>query len=367
MHIKIEREKLLPTLNLVCSVVEKRQTLPILANLYLIYENGTLNIVGTDIEVEISQIIGGIEGDNGSFTVSARKLLDICRMLPGNAVINFKMDNDKVVISSGRSRYTLKVLEANDFPRIEAGNWEERFKIHQNSLKTLLDNTSFAMAVQDVRYYLNGILFEIKSRRLRAIATDGHRLAQSDVEIELDIDDVRQLIVPRKAIAEISRFLDGDGDAELTVEISKNHLKLSKDNTVLITKLIDGKFPEFKGVLETELGIVIQLNRSEFIEMLTRVAVLTTDRFKGVRINLDKNQMMVTANNPEQEEAVEEMVMDYNGDKVETGYNVSYLIDAARVVNGENIEVHLQGNDGICIVRQPNEQNSTWLVMPMRI
>ncbi len=367
MHIKIEREKLLPTLNLVCSVVEKRQTLPILANLYFNHENGVLNIVGTDIEVEISRTIEGVQGENGAFTVSARKILDICRMLPENSLISFKMDTDKIIISSGRSRYTLKVLEANDFPRIEAGNWEERFKIKQNSLKNLLDNTSFAMAVQDVRYYLNGILFEIKSKRLRAIATDGHRLAQSDVEIDVDVEEVRQLIVPRKAIAEIGRFLDGDEESELTIEISKNHLKLSKDDTILITKLIDGKFPEFKGVLETELGIVIQLNRTEFVETLTRAAVLTTDRFKGVRINLDKNLMMVTANNPEQEEAVEEMGIDYNGNKVETGYNVSYLIDAARVVNGEKIELHLQGNDGICIIRQPNEQNSTWLVMPMRI
>ena len=358
---------MLPTLNLVCSVVEKRQTLPILANLYFHHDSGVLNIVGTDIEVEISQTIEGIEGDNGSFTVSARKVLDISRTLPASAVINFKMDSDKVIISSGRSRYTLKVLEANDFPRIEAGNWEERFRIPQNSLKKLLDNTSFAMAVQDVRYYLNGILFEIKDKSLRAIATDGHRLAQSDVEIDLNIDEVRQLIIPRKAIAEIGRFLDGDEETELTIEVSKNHLKLSRENTVLITKLIDGKFPEFKGVLETELSIVIALNRADFIEMLTRAAVLTTDRFKGVRINLDKNLLKVTANNPEQEEAVEEMVMDYTGEQIETGYNVSYLIDAARVVNGENIEVHLQGNDGICIIRQPNDLDSTWLVMPMRI
>ena len=369
MNIKIEREKLLPAIVLASSVVEKRQTLPILANLCFDHIDGKLSIVGTDIEVEISKVVDSREGDNGSFTISARKVVDICKMLPDEAVINFRKDADKVVVSSGRSRYTLKLLESQDFPRIKAGEWEERFKLTQSDLKSVLDNTSFAMALQDVRYYLNGILFELTRGQLRAIATDGHRLAQSDIAINMDMeeDQVRQLIVPRKAIAEINRFLDGDPELELTIEMSKNHLKLTKEGTVLITKLIDGKFPEFKGVLETELGIVATLNRAELIDVLLRASVLTTDRFKGVRINLEDNLLKVTASNPEQEEAVEEIVMDYSGESIETGYNVSYLIDAARVVKGDTIELHLQGNDGICIVRDPNSRASTWLVMPMRL
>jgi len=367
MNIKIERTQLLPALNLVGSVVEKRQTLPILANLFFNLQDGKLRMVGTDLEVEISENIDGVQGDNGSFTVSARKILDICRMLPENAAISLKSDGDKVIVSSGRSRYTLKTLEANDFPRIEAGNWEERFKIKQPLLKSLLDKTSFAMAVQDVRYYLNGILFELAHQRLRAIATDGHRLAQSEVDIEFENQELRQLIVPRKAIAEINRFLDGEDESELTIEISKNHLKLTRGETVLITKLIDGKFPEFKGVLETELTTVVTVDRSEFIEKMNRASVLTTERFKGVKVVLDNDVMRITANNPEQEEAVEEMVLDYKGDVVETGYNVSYLIDSARVIGSEKLELHLQGNDGICIIKQPDDARSTWLIMPMRI
>ena len=367
MNIKIDRQILLPALNLVSSVVEKRQTLPILANIYFDHQDGKLHMVGTDLEVEISESVTGAQGENGSFTVSSRKILDISRMLPENAVISLKKNSDNVVVSSGRSRYTLKTLEPTEFPRIEADNWEERFKIKQVDLKRLLDKTSFAMAVQDVRYYLNGVLLELDKDTLRAIATDGHRLAQSDVDIALDPGDPRQLIVPRKAVTEINRFIDADSEEEITIEISKNHLKLTKGETVLITKLIDGKFPEFKGVLDTELSIVIKSNRAEFIETMNRAAVLTTDRFKGVKIALEPGVMRITANNPEQEEAVEELEIDYDGDVIETGYNITYLIDAARVVDTEEIELHLQGSDGICIIKQPDDNRSTWLVMPMRI
>lgn len=367
MKIKIDRSELLPTLTLVSSVVEKRQTLPILANLYFGVEDKKMTLVGTDLEVEISESIEGVQGDNGNFTVSTRKILDISRMLPDNASISLKSDGEKVVVTSGRSRYTLKTLPADEFPRIETGNWEERFKINQLFLKRLLEKTSFAMAVQDVRYYLNGVLFEIGQNRIRAIATDGHRLAQSEEEINLSIDDIRQVIVPRKAVSEIARFLDSDQEVDILIEVSKNHLRLSRNGTTLITKLIDGKFPEFKGVLDTELNIVVPVNRSELIDTLTRAAVLTTDRFKGVKLTLKDGTLSVTANNPEQEEALEEMGVEYKGDSIETGYNVAYLIDAARVISGEKVELHFQGNDGICILKQPGDDVSTWLVMPMRI
>ena len=367
MNIKIARENLLPALNLVSSVVEKRQTLPILANLYFNLANGKLNLVGTDLEVEISESITDVTGDNGAFTVSSRKILDITRMLPENAPISLKHESEKVIVSSGRSRYTLKTLEAGDFPRIEDNVWEERFTINQLSLKTLLAKTAFAMAVQDVRYYLNGILLELTQNCLRAIATDGHRLAQADVDISLDTKEGRQLIVPRKAIIEINRFLEAADDQAITVEINKNHLKLTKGETTLITKLIDGKFPEFKDVLETELNIMITVNRAKFIETTTRAAVLTTERFQGVKIVLEPGVMRITANNSEQEEAVEELEIDYAGEKIETGYNASYLVDATRVISTENVELHLQGANGLCIIKQPEDSRSTWLVMPMRI
>lgn len=369
MKLKIDREKILPTLSLVSSVVEKRQTIPILSNLFIDLIDGKLKVTGTDLEVEISETIDGVQGDNGSFTVSTEKIFDIVRMLPENAPISVKQDKDKVVVTSERIRYTLKTLPVVDFPKITTGNWEERFKIKQLTLKSLLDKTAFAMAVQDVRYYLNGVLFKLSGKQFRAIATDGHRLAQSDVDIDLNLSEARELIVPRKAIVEINRFIDEDEETELTVEISRNHLKLSKHETVLITNLIDGKFPEFKEVLENVFDIIISVNRSEFIDTLSRVALLTaaSDRFRGVKLNLKDGVLRVTASNLEQEEAVEEMAVEYNGEPVEIGYNVVYLIDAARASNSNTIELHLRSNDGICVIKQPNDERTVWLIMPMRI
>ena len=369
MNVKIDRAKLLPTLSLVSTVVERRQTLPILSNLFFALKKGKLDVIGSDLEVEISEVIDDVSGDDGSFTVSTQKILDIARMLPETADISFKQEKDKVILTSGRSKYTLKTLPADDFPRIETGKWEEKFTIKQMTLKALLDKTAFSMAVQDVRYYLNGVLLKIADKKLQAVATDGHRLAQSDVDIDHQTKEARELIVPRKAIAEINRFIDDDAEGELTVEMSTNHLKLSKPNMVLITNLIDGKFPEFKSVLETALDVVVSVNRTEFIETLNRAAVLTStsERFRGVKLNLAEGVLRVTASNMEQEEAVEEMAVDYAGDAVESGYNVVYLVEAARASHRDTIELHLQGNDGICVIKQPEDDRTTWLIMPMRI
>ena len=368
MNIKIDRSTLLPVLNLVSSVVEKQQTLPVLANLYFNLEDGRLTIVGTDLELEISETLEGVDGDNGEFTLSARKVVDICRMLPDEAGIQFNNDGEKVVVTSGRSRYVLKTLPADGFPRIEVDSFEERFKIKDVSLKRVLDKTAFAMAVQDVRYYLNGILFELGLNTLRAIATDGHRLAQSEETIPLSVEKLRQIIVPRKAVAEINRFLGHLDETEITVQISRNHLLLTRGNTTLITKLIEGKFPEFKGVLDTVMSASgIQVGRNELVDKLTRAGILTTDRFKGVKLRLAEGNITVTANNPEQEEALEEITVEYDGAPIETGYNVSYLIDAAKAIAGDTVILNFQGNDGICILNQPDDEVSIWLVMPMRI
>ncbi len=368
MNIKIERSVLLPTLSLVESVVEKQQTLPVLANLYFGLEDGHLTIVGTDLELEISETLEGVDGDNGAFTVSARKVLDICRMLPAEAVINFASNGEKVLVSSGRSRYSLKTLPTDDFPRIEVSNFEERFKISDLNLKRILEKTAFAMAVQDVRYYLNGILFELGLNTLRAIATNGHRLAQSEETIQLSVEKLRQLIIPRKAVAEITRFLGNMEETEITVQMSRNHLKLSRGNTTMITKLIEGKFPEFRSVLETTMSATgLQVNRNELIETLNRVGILTTERFKGVKLRLAEGNLTVSANNPEQEEALEEITVEYDGEPIETGYNVAYLIEAAKAITGDTVIMNFQGNEGICIMNQPGDELSIWLVMPIRI
>ncbi|MCY3769923.1 MAG: DNA polymerase III subunit beta [Gammaproteobacteria bacterium] len=367
MNITIERSKLLPALNLVTNVVERKQTLPILSNLHISLEDEQLTLVGTDLEVEISGTIEQVQGENAAITVSARIILDIVRMLPEHAVISMVRDDSNLTVSSGRSRYTLRTLDAGDFPRIEAHNWEERFKINQIALKTLLEKTAFAMAVQDVRFYLNGLLFELRDNNLRSIATDGHRLAQTDTGISLDSMDTRKLIIPRKGITEITRFLDAEEDVELTLEMNKNHLKVTKGKTMLITKLIDGNFPDFKEVLETDIQVSVVLDRQKLIGTLNRISVLTADQFKGAKVVLESGNMRITSTNPDNEEALEELELAYSGEKLTTGYNLNYLIEAARAVTTDEIEMHFQGNNGICIIREPDNQQSVWLVMPMRM
>ena len=378
MNFNIHKNRLLPVLTRVSTVVERRQTLPILGNLYFGLAGGKLTLVGTDIEMEISETIDDVQGGDCEFTISSRKISDIVRILPENAVILIELEKDRVIVSSGRIRYTLNTLDAESFPRITGEKWEERFRISQRELKTIVDKTAFAMGIQDVRYYLNGLSMEMQENNLKALAADGHRLAQTSTDVTLASNEERQIIVPRKAVKEIVRFLDGDDESELIVEVNSNHLKITwgksaqSDNTgypapVLITKLIDGKVPEYKSVLETELNIVIRVNRSAFLEALTRAAVLTTDHEKGVKITMEQNNMRIVTRNNENEESVEELEIDYDGAVFEAGYNISYLIDPARAVTTEELELNFQGNEGICVMKQPGDERSIWLVMPRRL
>lgn len=384
MKITVDREQILPTLSMVSSVVEgKEQTLPVLHNLYFNLKGGVLDVIGTDMEMEVSQRINGVKGDDGTFTMSTKKFHDIVRILQESAAISIKQEkNDRAVITAGKSRYVLRTLPGEEFPRIQVANWEERLKIKQSRLVELLEKTAFAMAVSDVRYYLNGVLFQLTDKQLRSIATDGHRLAQSDMDTGLKVKEMRELIIPRKAVNEITRLLgggrddeaDGDGDdaaaddVELVLEMNANHLKLTRGDTVLITKLIDGKFPEYKAVLENKFDLLVKAERKEFIGTLSRVAVLCTNKLhRGIKIHLDKGKMKVTATNQEQEEAEDQMEVEYTGKSVENGYNVDYLIDVARACRGDTIELHVQESEGICVLKQPDDERTIWLVMPMRL
>ncbi len=328
--------------------------------------------------MEISETIGDVQGGDCEFTLSSRKISDIVRILPEDSVILFELEKDRAIISSGRIRYTLNTLDAEFFPRIAEGKWEERFKINQRELKVIIDKTAFAMGVQDVRYYLNGLSVEMRENSVKALAADGHRLAQTSVDVTLASNEERQIIVPRKAVNEIVRFLDGEDESELTVEVNSNHLKVSWGKSgqpddsghpapILITKLIDGKAPEYKSVLETEMKIMIQVSRTTFLETLTRAAVLTTDHGKGVKVTMEQNNMRLVTRNSENEESVEEIEIDYSGAAFEAGYNISYLMDPARAATTEELELHFQGNEGICVIKQPGDEQSIWLVMPRRL
>jgi DNA polymerase III subunit beta len=366
MYFEIEKNRLIKPLTLVTSVVEKRQTLPILSNIYVKLENGTLTLVGTDLEVEISFSIPDVIGEDGECTVTARKLYDICRSLPEKTAIKIKSDGVGAQIQSAKSRFKLQTLPAADFPRLDTKAWEERLKIPDASLKKLLDSTAFSMAQQDVRYFLNGVLFEVKEGRLRAVATDGHRLAKSEVQLENGDFNLRQVIVPRKAVLEMQRFLEGT-DEELTLEINPNHICLTNSNSTLITKLIDGRFPDYETVMAQQLNVVLLQDRSELIDVLTRTAILTNEKFRGIRLNLSSNLIAVTAHNPEQEEANDEIITTYDGPEVDIGFNVNYLLEALKALNTDLVELKLQDSNSGCTIREPDDEETLYLVMPMRL
>lgn len=375
MKLTVDRNELFPALSQISNVVERQQMLPVLANVFIKHVAGKITLITSDLEMEISKRINSVKGDDGEATVSARKLVDIARMLNDDAVISLVQEGDTMLVSSGRSRYKLDHINPEDFPRLETDNeqyqWEESFTINKVALKMVLDKTAFAMAIQDIRFYLNGILFRLEQDKLTAIATDGHRLAQTDTKIPRPADAVRQLIVPRKAVAEMQRFLDGEDDVDdtdIAVEVSKNHLKLTQSETVFITKLIDGKFPEFRDVLDTETKSNIVLGRVQFIDALNRVAVLTSERFKTASIEAKaKDKTILITLRAGREEAAEDLEADCGGDGVKSGYNVNYLIDVARAVTTEKIELNFQGDNGICIAKQPEESQSVWVIMPVRM
>ncbi len=366
MKITVKREQLLKPLQHIASVVERRQTLPILSNTYLNYDGTTLRLTGTDLEVEVITGLTAVEGSVGETTVGARKLLDICRALPDGADLQITAEGDKATVRSGRSRFVLQTLPASDFPNIETEAWEREFSIGTDDLHALLERTAFAMAQQDVRYYLNGLLLDIDAAVIRGVATDGHRLAKSEVAVSGDGQTSQQAIVPRKAIQELLRFL-GESEGEANIKLNPNHMRVEIDDITFTTKLIDGRYPDYEKVLPRDIPVALQLDKAQFRDTLSRAAILTNEKFRGVKIELSKGQMKVTAHNPEQEEANDEMVIDYDGAELEVGFNVSYLIDAINALPGESVQFNLKDQNSSCVLRTAEDEKTFYLVMPMRL
>ena len=373
MNISISREQLLPALISTSSVVEKRQTLPILSNLLMKQSNGQLSITGSNLEVEVNKTINGLGTDEVEVTLAANKLVEICRALPAGSMLNIKIDQGKAILTSGKSRFTLKSLPSNEFPELQAMDYQERFTLPVTALKSILEMTSFSMAAQDVRYYLNGILLEVESNRVVAVATDGHRLSKSEALLDdSQTPDKHQIIIPRKAIQEIMRLLTalsetgGEGES-VRLELNSKHLKLSAGDTVITSTLINGQFPEYESILAADLDKSIQIERQHFVEALTRIAVLTNDRLHGVRLNFRDNVLKISTNNPEQEEAEDEIECVYEGEEITTSFNVNYIIEALKVINSENVLINIKDNDSVCLLDKPGYTLSAWLVMTMRL
>ncbi len=366
MQINITRDELLKPLSYVAGVVEKRQTLPVLSYVLLRQQGGSMSLTGTDLEIEVIATIKKTEGNDVDLTLPARKLFDICRALPGGAEISIKKDGEKAIIKSGKSRFTLATLPVADFPYIQALQWEQALTLSRKNLKTLLEQTHFCMAQQDVRYYLNGLLLEFAEKRIRAVATDGHRMAVSEITVDKAIKSAKQIIVPRKGIQEMMRLLD-DTDEQIEIHVGTNHFKAQTSEYAFTSKLIDGRYPDYTKVIPSAQSKLLKLPRETLRETLARVAILSSEKYRGVRLSLGNKVLKVTAHNPEQEEAQEELTTDYSGDTMEIGFNVNYMIDAISALNTDQVVFGLSDPNSSCTFISPNTQYPQYVIMPMRL
>ncbi|MFZ3203693.1 DNA polymerase III subunit beta [Pseudomonas sp.] len=367
MHFTIQREALLKPLQLVAGVVERRQTLPVLSNVLLVVEGQQLSLTGTDLEVEL---VGRVSLDEpaepGEITVPARKLMDICKSLPNDALIDIRVDDQKLLVKAGRSRFSLSTLPANDFPTVEEGPGSLTLSLSQSRLRRLIERTSFAMAQQDVRYYLNGMLLEVQTGILRAVATDGHRLAMCSMAAEIEQTERHQVIVPRKGILELARLLT-EQDANVSIVLGQHHIRATTGEFTFTSKLVDGKFPDYERVLPRGGDKLVVADRQGLREAFSRTAILSNEKYRGIRLQLASGLLKIQANNPEQEEAEEEIAVDYNGNQLEIGFNVSYLLDVLGVMTTDQVRLILSDSNSSALVQEADNDDSAYVVMPMRL
>ena len=368
IQFSLAREQLLKPLQLVSGVVEKRQTMPALSNVLLEVENQQLSMTGTDLEVElIGRVSLSEAADNGAITVPAKKFLDIVRSLPDDAIVSLKQDNERVLVNSGRSKFILSSIAATDFPNIEHDKDIEEYAMPQNTLAALIDSTSFAMAQQDVRYYLNGMLFELNESSVRTVATDGHRLALCSRHIDnLEVSERKQVIVPRKGILELSRLLEKEDDA-IQVYLSASHLRATTAAFTFTTKLVDGKFPDIERVIPRNGDKELVGDRQVMKSIFARAAILSNEKYRGVRMILSEGNLVVKANNPEQEEAEVAVEVDYHGPDLEVGFNVSYLLDVMNVITGDQVRFVLSDANSSALLTDFDDDSAMYVVMPMRL
>lgn len=365
MKVTAEREKLLAPLQAVMGVVERRQTMPVLANVLLNVRQGKLFVTATDLEVELVSAGEVTVLEAGDITVPGRKLLDILRALPEKLVVSLVVEGEKVVIKAGRSRFSLTTLPAAEFPVIEDIHAQQSVQLPRKELLRLVEKTHFSMAQQDVRYYLNGMLLEIDGQVLRAVATDGHRLALSEAPLSVKAKTSQQVIVPRKGVLELQRVLTEEGDAELA--IGTNHVRAQIGDVRFTSKLIDGRFPEYSRVIPAAASHGIRADRDILRQALQRTAILSNEKYRGIRISVKNNVLTVQAHNPEQEEAEEEIEVAYAGKDLEVGFNVNYLLDALAAIDGQEVELGITDSNSSCLIRSPGNAASRYVVMPMRL
>jgi DNA polymerase-3 subunit beta len=365
MKLTAGREALLKPLQAVIGVVERRQTMPILANVLLVAKDGEVSVTATDLEVELVANADVQVDSPGEVTVPGRKLLDICRALPEDAQLAISLSGEKLSIKSGRSKFSLTTLPAAEFPTVEDISSGKSVSVSQEVLARLLEKTHFSMAQQDVRYYLNGLLLETGGKVLRAVATDGHRLALCEVEVEGGDASQQQVIVPRKGVLELQRLMSGEGD--LAIELGTNHIRIQLDGIRFTSKLIDGRFPEYQRVIPQDNSNALSADRGLFRSALQRTAILSNEKYRGIRLIIRDNNMVLQAHNPEQEEAEEELSIEYSGEEIEIGFNVNYLLDALGAIESDEVTLAVVDGNSSCLLREPGKDDCKYVVMPMRL
>lgn len=367
MKFSINRELLLKPLLLVSGAVERKSTLPILSNVLLDVSGQSLTLTATDLELEmVSYAQVDNHAEDAKVTIPARKLLDICKSLPDDSILEFELVNDVINISTGRSKYSLSTLSADDFPNIEEWKGDVEFQLLKSEFLRLIESTHFSMANQDVRYYLNGMSIETEGNEIRSVATDGHRLAICKISNETLALPTRQVIVPRKGILEIIRLLD-PLDESVKVFLGSNHIRIIDAEFSFTSKLVDGRFPDYRRVLPRNGDKILETSREEMKQVLSRAAILSNEKFRGVRLNFSSTELKITANNPEQEQAEEVVEINFPFDDVEVGFNVSYVLDVLNAIKDTNVKFTLADANSSVVIEGSDNGEAIYVVMPMRL
>lgn len=373
MKLQISRENIVNPLQQVVGVIERRQTLPILSNVLIKAYEDSIILTGTDLEIQLVSKSQAVVEKPGELTVPARKLLDICRLLPEQSQIVLESHDDaksaegeKLRLQVGTRRFHLATLPAENYPEFDDQQYEREIHVNCQSLRKALGKTMFAMAQQDVRYYLNGLMLEFDRGSFRAVASDGHRLSLYEQELEQADDTFRQLILPRKGVLELYRLL-GDEEESAVLQLAANSIRLILEKIIFSAKLVDGKFPDYNKVLPREISKTVMVNREEFKQAITRVSILSNEKYKGIGLDIKPQSMRLSAHNPEQEEAEEEVEIHYEGENFSIGFNASYLLDAVVHIDSEQVKLSFTDQNNSCLIEDMENAKMKFIVMPMRL
>ncbi|MCI7352605.1 MAG: DNA polymerase III subunit beta [[Actinobacillus] rossii] len=366
MQLIVSRENLLKPLQQVCGVLSNRPNIPVLNNVLLHIQGNQLTITGTDLEVELSTTAQLDNETHGDVTIPAKKFLDICRSLPENAIINVDFEEDRAIIRSERTKFNLATFPAEEYPNLTDWQSEVDFIVSQANLRCLIDATQFSMANNDARYFLNGMKFETEGNLLRTVATDGHRLAVCTIELDQDLQN-HAVILPRKGVLELARLLDTNSDVPARVQIGTNNLRVQLGSVIFTSKLIDGRFPDYRRVLPRNADRILEADWENLKQAFVRASILSSDKVRTVRLELADNQLKITARNPEQEEVEEIVDVHYTSEPMEIGFNVSYVLDVLNAIKSQRVRVRLTDASSSCLVEDVEDSGAEYVIMPMKL